>query len=163
MGSIGRYLFRTTIGAFLIILVSVTVVIWFTQAMRNFDQISSLLQMAVVFGLWQISRGRAVEPAAMISKLTIAISGRVARMSGWEIMGDLALANVVEELIQRNAAAIVLIHENNPEGSTRGHRYRATASSWGQMRRCAKVSHAILSRATCFPRGSVCQTLLCAE
>ena len=44
MGSIGRYIFRTTMGAFVIILVSLTVVLWFTQAMRDFDLITSQRQ-----------------------------------------------------------------------------------------------------------------------
>ena len=37
MGSIGRYIFRTTMGAFLMVLVSVTVLMWITQALRNID------------------------------------------------------------------------------------------------------------------------------
>lgn len=49
MRSIGRYMFRTTIGAFLIILVSLTIVIWFTQAMRDFDLITSQRQTLFVF------------------------------------------------------------------------------------------------------------------
>src|SRR5271163_1995462 len=49
MGSIGRYMFRTTMGAFLITLVSLTVVIWFTQAMREFDLITSQRQTLLVF------------------------------------------------------------------------------------------------------------------
>jgi lipopolysaccharide export system permease protein len=49
MGSIGRYMFRATIGAFLITLVSLTVVIWFTQAMRDFDLITSQRQTLLVF------------------------------------------------------------------------------------------------------------------
>jgi lipopolysaccharide export system permease protein len=49
MGSIGRYMFRATIGAFLITLVSLTVVIWFTQAMREFDLITSQRQTLLVF------------------------------------------------------------------------------------------------------------------
>jgi lipopolysaccharide export system permease protein len=49
MGSIGRYIFRTTIGAFVIILVSLTVVIWFTQAMRDFDLITAQRQTLFVF------------------------------------------------------------------------------------------------------------------
>ena len=49
MGSIGRYMFRTTMGAFLIALVSLTVVIWFTQAMRDFDLITSQRQTLLVF------------------------------------------------------------------------------------------------------------------
>ena len=34
---------------------------------------------AIVVGLWQISRGRTVEPAAGVSKLATAISERIAR------------------------------------------------------------------------------------
>ena len=49
MGSIGRYVFRTTMVAFLITLVSLTVVIWFTQAMREFDLITSQRQTLLVF------------------------------------------------------------------------------------------------------------------
>jgi len=49
MGSIGRYLFRATMGAFVITLVSLTVVIWFTQAMRDFDLITSQRQTLLVF------------------------------------------------------------------------------------------------------------------
>ena len=35
MGSIGRYIFRTTLGAFLLVLVSLTALIWVTQALRD--------------------------------------------------------------------------------------------------------------------------------
>jgi len=49
MGSIGWYVFRTTMVAFLITLVSLTVVIWFTQAMRDFDLITSQRQTMFVF------------------------------------------------------------------------------------------------------------------
>jgi lipopolysaccharide export system permease protein len=49
MGAIGRYIFRTTLGAFVVTLVSLTVVIWFTQAMRDFDLITSQRQTLFVF------------------------------------------------------------------------------------------------------------------
>ncbi len=49
MGSIGWYVFRTTMVAFAIILASLTVVIWFTQAMRDFDLITSQRQTLFVF------------------------------------------------------------------------------------------------------------------
>ncbi|HUZ30707.1 MAG TPA: LPS export ABC transporter permease LptF [Xanthobacteraceae bacterium] len=49
MGSIGRYMFRTTMGAFLIICVSLTIVMWFTQAIREFDLITSQRQTVFVF------------------------------------------------------------------------------------------------------------------
>src|SRR5207248_9204977 len=37
MGSIGRYIFRATLGAFLVICVSVTALMWITQALRDID------------------------------------------------------------------------------------------------------------------------------
>jgi lipopolysaccharide export system permease protein len=49
VGSISRYIFRTTMVAFLITLVTLTVVIWFTQAMRDFDLITSERQTLFVF------------------------------------------------------------------------------------------------------------------
>jgi lipopolysaccharide export system permease protein len=49
MGSIGRYMFRTTMGAFVITLISLTVVMWFTQAIREFDLITSQRQTVFVF------------------------------------------------------------------------------------------------------------------
>ncbi len=49
MGSISRYIFRTTIGAFLVILVSLTAVIWVTQALHDIDLITSQGQSILVF------------------------------------------------------------------------------------------------------------------
>lgn len=49
MGSIGRYIFRTTFGAFLVVLVSLTAVIWVTQALRDFDLMTSQGQTILVF------------------------------------------------------------------------------------------------------------------
>lgn len=49
MGSIGRYIFRTTFGAFLVVLVSLTVVIWVTQALRDIDLMTSQGQTILVF------------------------------------------------------------------------------------------------------------------
>jgi len=49
MGSIGRYVFRTTMGAFLIIVTSLTLVLWFTQAIREFDLVTSERQTVLVF------------------------------------------------------------------------------------------------------------------
>ena len=41
MGSISRYIFRTTFGAFLVVLVSLTAVIWVTQALHDIDLMTS--------------------------------------------------------------------------------------------------------------------------
>lgn len=49
MGSISRYIFRTTFSAFTIILVSLTAVIWVTQALRDFDLMTSQGQNILVF------------------------------------------------------------------------------------------------------------------
>ena len=49
MGSIGRYIFRTTFGAFLLVLVSLTAVIWMTQALRDIDLMTSQGQTILVF------------------------------------------------------------------------------------------------------------------
>jgi lipopolysaccharide export system permease protein len=49
MGSIGRYIFRTTFGAFLVVLVSLTAVIWVTQALRDIDLMTNQGQNILVF------------------------------------------------------------------------------------------------------------------
>src|SRR5438105_5862635 len=49
MGSIGRYIFRTTFGAFLMVLVSITTLLWMTQALRNIDLITNQGQTILVF------------------------------------------------------------------------------------------------------------------
>ena len=49
MGAIGWYMFRTTIGAFVIICATLTLILWFTQAMRDFDLITSQRQTLFVF------------------------------------------------------------------------------------------------------------------
>ena len=49
MGSIGRYIFRATLGAFLVVLISVTTLMWMTQALRNFDLMTNQGQSVLVF------------------------------------------------------------------------------------------------------------------
>ena len=49
MGSIDRYIFRTTFSAFLVVLVSLTAVIWVTQALHDFDLVTSQGQTILVF------------------------------------------------------------------------------------------------------------------
>jgi len=49
MGSLSRYIFRSTFGAFLIVLVSLTAVIWVTQALRDIDLLTSQGQTVLVF------------------------------------------------------------------------------------------------------------------
>ncbi len=49
MGSIGRYIFRTTFGAFLVVLVSVTTLMWITQALRDIDLMTNQGQSILTF------------------------------------------------------------------------------------------------------------------
>ena len=49
MGSIGRYIFRTTLGAFLVVLISLTALIWVTQALREIELMTNQGQTALVF------------------------------------------------------------------------------------------------------------------
>jgi lipopolysaccharide export system permease protein len=49
MGSIGRYIFRTTFGAFVLVLVSLTSAIWMTQALRDIDLMTNQGQTVLVF------------------------------------------------------------------------------------------------------------------
>ena len=49
MGSIGVYIFRTTFGAFLLVLISLTSVIWITQALRDVDLMTNRGQSVFVF------------------------------------------------------------------------------------------------------------------
>jgi lipopolysaccharide export system permease protein len=49
MGSISQYIFRTTFGAFMVVLVSLTAVIWVTQALRDIDLMTNQGQNILVF------------------------------------------------------------------------------------------------------------------
>ncbi len=49
MGSISRYIFRTAFGAFVLVLVSLTAVIWVTQALRDIDLLTNQGQTILVF------------------------------------------------------------------------------------------------------------------
>jgi lipopolysaccharide export system permease protein len=49
MGSIGRYIFRATFGAFLTISVSLTALIWMTQALREIDLVTNQGQSVLTF------------------------------------------------------------------------------------------------------------------
>jgi len=49
MGSIDRYIFRTTLASFAVVLVSLTGVIWITQALRGIDLMTSQGQTIMTF------------------------------------------------------------------------------------------------------------------
>jgi lipopolysaccharide export system permease protein len=49
MGSIDRYIFRITFAAFLMVLISLTMIVWLTQALKDFDLMTSQGQTILVF------------------------------------------------------------------------------------------------------------------
>jgi lipopolysaccharide export system permease protein len=49
MDLFGRYIFRTTMVAFVVVTVSLTLILWFTQAIREFDLVTSQRQAVIVF------------------------------------------------------------------------------------------------------------------
>lgn len=94
VGSIGGYIFRTTMVAFLITLISLTVVIWFTQAMRDFDLITSERQTLFVF----------IGITGMIVPLLVMIIAPIALMlSAAHVLGRLGQDS---EMIVMNAAGL---------------------------------------------------------
>jgi len=94
VGSIGRYIFRTTMVAFLITLVTLTAVIWFTQAMRHFDLITSERQTLFVF----------IGITGMIVPLLVMIIAPIALMiSAGHVLNRLGADS---EIIVMNAAGV---------------------------------------------------------
>src|SRR3712207_4904953 len=49
MGAISRYVVRTTFGAFAMVLVSLTAIVWVTHALREIDVITNQGQTVLVF------------------------------------------------------------------------------------------------------------------
>ena len=49
MSAFDRYIFRTTFGAFLLILISLTTVIWLTHALREIDLMTNQRQTVLTF------------------------------------------------------------------------------------------------------------------
>jgi lipopolysaccharide export system permease protein len=94
VGSITRYIFRTTMVAFLITLITLTVVIWFTQAMRDFDLITSERQTLFVF----------IGITSMIVPLLVMIIAPIALMvSASHVLSRLGSDS---EIIVMNAAGV---------------------------------------------------------
>jgi len=94
MGAIGRYMFRATTVAFLVTLVTLTVVIWFTQAMRDFDLITSERQTLFVF----------IGITGMIVPLLVMIIAPIALMvSAGHVLNRLGSDS---EIIVMNAAGV---------------------------------------------------------
>jgi lipopolysaccharide export system permease protein len=102
MGSIGRYIFRTTFGAFLVVLVSVTALMWITQALRDIDLMTNQGQGILTF----------VGVTALIIPLLAMIIAPIALMVAMAyVLNKLATDS---ELIVMNAAGMPPWHLFRP-------------------------------------------------
>ena len=102
MGSIGRYIFRTTFGAFLVVLISVTTLMWITQALRDIDLMTNEGQSILTF----------VGLTALIIPLLLMIIAPIAFMVAMAyVLNKLATDS---ELIVMNAAGMSPWHLFRP-------------------------------------------------
>src|SRR6266699_262173 len=102
MGSIGRYIFRTTFGAFLVVLISVTTLMWITQALRDIDLMTNQGQGILTF----------VGLTALIIPLLVMIIAPIAFMVAMAyVLNKLATDS---ELIVMNAAGMPPWHLFRP-------------------------------------------------
>ena len=94
MGALGRYIFRTTMGAFLLVLISLTAVIWITQALRDIDLMTSQGQTILVFfGM----------TALIIPQLVMVIAPIALMIAASHVLNKLATDS---EIIVMNAAGM---------------------------------------------------------
>jgi lipopolysaccharide export system permease protein len=114
MTSIDRYIFRTTFGAFALILISLTAFIWITQALREIDLMTNQGQTILVFigmtGLLIPVLVLIIAPIALMIAVTYALNKfnadsefiimSAAGMSSWRVFAPfLAVAVVVSLLV----------------------------------------------------------------
>ncbi|MCC7346749.1 MAG: LPS export ABC transporter permease LptF [Variibacter sp.] len=78
MGAIGRYIVRTTLGAFMLIFVSLTAVVWVTHALRELDLVTNQAQTIFAFiGLTSLLipfLGLIVAPIALMVAVAYALN-----------------------------------------------------------------------------------------
>jgi lipopolysaccharide export system permease protein len=111
--SIDRYIFRTTFGAFLLILLSLTGIIWITHALREIDLITNQGQTILVFlgitGLLIPILAQVIAPIAFVIAVIYAIDKlngdaelvvmNAAGMSPWRLFRPFLAAGIVVSLL----------------------------------------------------------------
>ena len=119
MGSIDRYIFRNTLGAFLLILISLTALIWVTQALRDIDLMTSQGQSMLVFigitGLVIPQLVLVIAPVALVIAVAHVLNKlatdseiivmNAAGMSPWRLFRPFFMASIVVALIVAFVAA----------------------------------------------------------
>lgn len=113
MTSIDRYIFRTTFGAFALIVISLTAFIWITQALREIDLMTNQGQTILVFiamtGLLIPVLVLIIAPIALMIAVTYALNKfnadsefivmSAAGMSSWRVFAPFFAVAVVVSLI----------------------------------------------------------------
>jgi len=119
MGAIGRYIFRTTLGAFVVILVSLTAVIWVTQALHDIDLMTNqgqgVLGFVAITGLIVPLLVMVIAPIALVIAVVYVLNKlstdseiivmNAAGMSPWRLFrAFLAVALVVAAIVAATSA-----------------------------------------------------------
>jgi lipopolysaccharide export system permease protein len=113
MGALDRYIFRTTFGAFLLVLVSLTTVIWLTHALREIDLMTNQRQTVFVFlgitGLLIPMLVLVIAPIAMVVAIGYSLNRlntdseivvmNAAGMSPWRIFRPFLMTTVLVALL----------------------------------------------------------------
>jgi lipopolysaccharide export system permease protein len=121
MGSIGRYIFRTTFGAFVMVLVSLTSAIWLTQALRDVDLMTGQGQTILTFiGITSLVIPQLVmviAPVALVVAVSyilhkLATDSEIIVMNGagmrpWGLLKPFIAATIVASLILTAISAFV--------------------------------------------------------
>ena len=121
MGSIGRYIFRTTFGAFLLVLVSLTGAIWLTQALRDVDLMTNQGQSVLVFiaitGLIIPQLIMVIAPVALVVAVAhvlhkLSIDSEIIVMNGagmppWQLLRPLLAVTIVASVMLATICAYV--------------------------------------------------------
>jgi lipopolysaccharide export system permease protein len=121
MGRIDRYIFRTSFGAFALILVSLTAVIWLTQALRDIDLITGQGQTVLVFigltGLFVPLLVLVISPVALMIAIAYTINKlntdseivvlNAAGMAPWRLFRPFLVVAFVVALFVATLAAYV--------------------------------------------------------
>ncbi len=110
---IDRYIFRATFGAFMMVLVSLTAVIWITQALRGIDLMTSQGQSILVFigitGLAIPSLILVIAPLALVIAVAYVLNKlatdseiivmNAAGLRPWRLFGSFLLVGIVVSLM----------------------------------------------------------------
>ena len=121
MSALDRYVFRTTFGAFLLVLISLTTVIWLTHALREIDLMTNQKQTVFVFigitGLLIPMLMLVIAPIALVVAIGYTLNRlntdseivvmNAAGMSPWRIFRPFMMTTVVVSLMVAAISAYV--------------------------------------------------------